>query len=481
LNPLTNILLIIALLPCLCLPSAQAVELPSIGESSQRYLSPEEEQRLGDAFMRNIRQTLTINQDPEVTEYVQSLGYRLLANTDTGGRKFTFFVVEDPAINAFAGPGGYIGINSGLILITENESELASVVAHEIAHVTQRHLARAFEAASKMSLPATAAIIAAIILGNQNGQLGEAAIAATAAGSAQHQINFTRSNEEEADRLGMQTLAKSGFNPRSMPKFFERLQQSTRFSDDQAYEFLRTHPVTVSRIADTRNRAEQLSYTPRPDSGNYALIKTKLLVEKENTTLNSVDFFARLLQDASPAGQPALRYGYALALLADNKYDQARTEIMKLISKDPERLAYQFVLARIEMADNHMDKALKIYADNFGLYPHNYPLTVYYTNALIQAGQPQKAVDLLHDHLRQRPATTKIYSLLAQAETDAGHLVAAHQALAEYHYLNGQTHTAIDQLNIALDNVEKDDTMLKARIQARIAQLEDEYKQEKEH
>lgn len=470
--------LILLLMVCMWCSVAHAIDLPNIGDASGKYLSLEDEQRLGEAFMRNLRQTLKINDDPEVNEYIQSLGYSLVANCDAGGRKFTFFVVEDPNINAFAGPGGYIGINTGLILVSEDEDELAAVISHEISHVTQRHLARAFESASKMSLPATAAILAAIILGSKNGQLGEAALAATAAGSAQSQINFTRSNEEEADRIGMQILAKSGFDPHSMPEFFERLQQSTRFNDDQAYEFLRTHPVTISRIADSSNRAEQLPYKPKHDSVNYALIKTKLLVDEKNKTLNGVDYFAESLKHATPENEYAMRYGYALALLSAGEYDKARKEISKLIKQDPERLAYQLVLAKVEMADGHTKRALKIYSDNFNLYPHNYPLTILYASALIQAGQAENAVKLLQEHLRQKSPTPKIYNLLAQAETDTGHLAEAHQALAEFHYLNGRTRVAIEQLKIALDNTGEKDTTRKARIQARLAQLEDEVKSE---
>jgi len=481
LNPIIKTFLLLTLVIYECCSTALAVDLPSIGDSSGTFLSAEEEQRLGDAFMRNIRQALTINDDPEINEYIQSLGYRLLANSDTGGRKFTFFVVEDPNINAFAGPGGYIGINTGLIQITENESELASVVGHEIAHVTQRHLARAFEAASKMSLPATAAIIAAIILGNKNGQLGEAAIAATAAGSIQSQINFTRANEEEADRIGIQILAKSGFDPRSMPKFFERLHQSSRYYDNQQLEFLRTHPVTVSRIADSSNRAEQLSYKPRQDNGNYLLVKTKLSVDNKNKTQDSVKYFEESLKEANNNNEYALRYGYALALLADGKYDSARNQISRLIKIDPERLAYQFVLAKIEIADGNLDKALVIYSENFKLYPHNYPLTLFYTSALLQSGQPERAADLLQNHLRQKTPTPRIYNLLAQAETEAGRLAEAHQALAEYHYLNGQTRTAIEQLKIALNNIDAKDSIREARIKARLIQLQNEIKQETSH
>ena len=170
--------------------------------------------------------------------------------------------------------------------------------------------------------------------------------------------------------------------------------------------------MTLSRIADTSNRAEQLPYQPKHDNGNYALIKTKLLVDDKNKTLNGVDFFTKSLKDAKSDDVFALRYGYALALLADNKYDEARKQISQLIKVDPERLAYQLVLAKVELADNNIKKALKIYSDNFKLYPHNYPLTIYYASALIQSAQPEDAINLLQEHLRQKISTPKIYNYL---------------------------------------------------------------------
>lgn len=290
-----------------CRPLHATVELPNIGDSSETVLSIEQEQRLGEAFMRNLRQTLKIVNDPEVDAYIQNLGYRLVAGTDTFGRSFSFFVVQDSDINAFAGPGGYIGINSGLILMTQSEDELASVIGHEIAHVTQRHLARTFEAASKMSLPMTAAVIAAIILGTKQGQLGEAALAATAAGSIQSQINFTRDNEKEADRVGIQILAAAGYDPRAMPLFFERLQRAMRGQEDAQISFLQTHPVTHERIADSLNRAEQYHITPAPHGDSYEFIKAKLRVITDNDPQHSVLFFSKALEGARD--DVALRYG----------------------------------------------------------------------------------------------------------------------------------------------------------------------------
>lgn len=206
--------------------------------------------------MREVRRSLTIVDDPQVQEYVSSIGYRLVAHADAGSGDFTFFVVQHEAINAFAAPGGFIGINTGLILASRNESELAAVVGHEIAHVTQRHLPRAFEQASQMNIPTAAALV----LGRQNSNIGEAALATAFAANQQNRINFTRSNEQEADRIGIDLVARAQFDPNSMATFFERLQQTYRFYEGSLPEYLSTHPVTVSRIADARARAD--AYPP---------------------------------------------------------------------------------------------------------------------------------------------------------------------------------------------------------------------------
>jgi predicted Zn-dependent protease len=236
------------------------LELPDIGDPTGTSFTPLQEQQLGEAFYRNLHSQLEISQDSEVNDYIQNLGQRLTANSDKPEQPFHFFIVNSAQINAFAGPGGYIGVNAGLILASETESELASVMAHEIAHVTQRHLFQTFQDSSRLSLPMAAAMLAAMLVGSQSSQAGQAALLATQAAMAQHQINFTRDNEAEADRVGMQILSKSTFDPRGMPAFFERLQQSTRFSGHSAPEFLLTHPVTTSRISDTRGRADNFPY-----------------------------------------------------------------------------------------------------------------------------------------------------------------------------------------------------------------------------
>ncbi|HWQ95101.1 MAG TPA: M48 family metalloprotease [Gammaproteobacteria bacterium] len=449
------------------------LHLPEIGNSAGSVISPLQEKRLGEAFMREVRQTLAINDDPEITDYIRTLGERLTSNSDTQGRNFNFFVVESPEINAFAGPGGYLGVNSGLILSTESESELASVVAHEIAHVTQQHLARSFEKADRLSIPAMAALAAALIIGSRSGEVGQAAVAAVQAGAAQAQINFTRGNEEEADRVGLQSLARAGYDPRSMPVFFERLQQAIRFEGNQAPEFLRTHPVTSSRIADTRNRAEQFPYRQIQDSLEYHLARAKLRVLSEANPRISVKRFAEALKQGQYRNERAEHYGYALALLKSGETAAARTEAQQLISRDKENFHYLALLAQIEMADRQSTKALDLYGRTLELYPGNRALTLLYSQALLQAGQPDKARRLLQSHLRHRSAEPAVYQLLAQAAGQTGRQAEAHQAQAEYYYLNGQTGAAIQQLTLAL-GLKDTDFYLASQIEARLKELKDE-------
>ena len=217
---IASILLLSSIASSMAVAKIDEVQLPDMGDSSGTLISPIQEKELGDSFFRSLHGKIKISQDIEIQEYIQSTGKQLVVNTDQPSNPYHFFVVLDNQINAFAGPGGYIGINSGLILLTDSESELASVMAHEVAHVTQRHLYRAFEAASKLSIPTAAATLAAILLATQSPEAGQAALMAIQAGSVQFQIDFTRDNEKEADRIGIQTLAKSNFNPRSMPSIF---------------------------------------------------------------------------------------------------------------------------------------------------------------------------------------------------------------------------------------------------------------------
>jgi len=425
------------------------IELPDMGDSSGTLITPAEEKEFGEAFFRSLHSQISINQDAEIQQYIQTIGEKLAANSDTPGNPFHFFVVMENDINAFAGPGGYIGVNSGLILMTEAESELASVMAHEIAHVTQRHLYRAYEAASRLSIPTAAATLAAILLGTQSPALGQAAIVAIQAGSVQFQIDFTRENEAEADRVGMQTLAGSQFDPRSMPTFFERLQQSTRYYGQSVPEFLRTHPVTASRISDTRGRAETYPYKQYPDSLGYQLTKAKIRVISGTDNAETLKYFQSRSTQGTTEQRIVARYGLGLCALNTQKYMEAEAIFQQLSKEYPNQEQYLTGLARTALEAKNYNTALARYKKLTEQFPENEAIKLEYISSLLKAGNAESArknLLLLSPKTQQQP----IYSqLLAQVYSDLNQPAESHRYLAEYYYATGQTRDAILQIKLA--------------------------------
>ena len=427
------------------------INLPDIGDSTGKLLTPLQEKELGEAFFRGLHSQLEINQDPEISDYIQSIGQKLAAQSDNPSQSFHFFVVNDPSINAFAGPGGYIGVNSGLILTSDAESELASVLAHEIAHITQRHLYQAVQAAGKLTLPMAAAMLAAILIGAKtgSGQLGQAAIIAAQAAGLQYQINFTRDNEAEADRVGMQTLSRSQFDPRAMPTFFEKLQQSTRFAGRDLPEFLLTHPVTVSRISDTRGRAEKFPYRQYPDSFPYMLARAKLRVQSASNPKEAVAYFKSIVQQGTRDQQQVNLYGLALALLANHQPEEAKTALQQLASQHPDQPHLINALAKVDMEQKNYPEAMRRYQEALQRFPEHRAITLNYIDTLLATGKAQKAQKLLQDYLRRNEPTSEVYERLAQAFSGIGQDAESHRYLAEAYYAKGQTRAAILQLRIA--------------------------------
>lgn len=455
---------------------SQTVQLPDMGEHASSVISAEQQRRIGESVVRRMRAAGDLLNDSEANDYINDLGYRLISHGDQTHQKFTFFIVNDPTINAFALPGGFIGVNTGLIAATRNESELASVLAHEIAHVTQNHLARGFEKAQQMKLPFTAAVIAAILLGAHDPQAGEAALAATAAGSEQMQLDFTRANEEEADRVGMQLLARSDFDPRSMPEFFQRLQQQSRYYASGLPEFLRTHPVTAHRIADTLNRAEQYPAKKAPKDPNYALIKAKLQVEQSRDPAALARRLAKELKSHSRSDEAATRYGYALALGAAGDTSAAERELLRLYQANPERIAYALALGSARADAGKYPQAIEVYRKSLALYPDNPPLTISLCDVLLQANRPTEAKTTINALIRSTDdAPAQAYQVLAKAESKLGNTTAAHIALAESYQRLGDPANAISQLEIA--KRKKDlDFYESSRIEAMLGELRRELK-----
>ena len=457
---------------CLPFPSASQIQLPDFGDAASATLSPADERELGALYMRQIRAYMPVIDDPEVEDYIQSLGYSLVSSSNEGNSNFYFFVISDPTINAFAIPGGYIGVNSGLITNTDAESELASVVAHEIAHVTQRHIARAIAAAEGSQYATLAAILAGILIGTQNSQAGQAAVAGAAAASTQSQIDFTRTNEKEADRVGIGMLARAGYDPRAMPTFFEKLAIASRYYSKPP-EFLSTHPVTNSRISDSRGRAEQFPHKQFVNSDSYELTRAKLQASTTNDPARLLASYDARLKEKKKGGNSAAKYGRALVLARLGKPQRAIEELRKLVSAHPERVRFRAALAKQLLASGNTKQALTTYEDAYGLFPDSKLLIHGYMNALIRDGQGEKALAILDDYSRVSFKDAALYRLEAEAFRQTGRVMSSRMALAEHYYRYGELEAAIHQLRLA-SNEPEGDFYQRSRLDARLKELESE-------
>ena len=467
---------LICVLLCLCLPAAQAeIALPEIGNAAEGLLSAQLEQRIGVAFMRQVRQEMPLLDDPLVVDYVSGLGQRLTRNADDTQNGFSFFVVVDPTLNAFAGPGGNIGVHSGLMLTTQTEDELASVLGHEIAHVTQHHLPRALEQQQRMSMPTIAAMLGAIILGAYGGaDAGAAAITAVQAGAVQSQIDFTRQNESEADRIGIQTLAAAGFDPRAMADFFGRLHQAVRFSaGEKLPAFLRTHPVTLDRIAEARDRAMNLPGRRLPDNAMFLHVRERVRVLTAADPAVALRYYEQSPAPTDTQQARAWRYGKALALLRIGQLPAAGTELAALRAESPDFLPYRSAQVELALAAGQPAVASALARENLKLYPNNQALLLLLGEAELRAGHPDATRALLGEQVHQAQPSPRVLELLARAAEQRGDKIEAYQMRAEYQVQNGRIEMALEQLRQA-SKLQPIAYAQLATIEARMRQLQDE-------
>jgi predicted Zn-dependent protease len=366
---------------------ADEINLPDMGSPADAILSINDEARIGRSIMRDIRNSGQVVEDPLVNEYINEVGNRVAAQTNDGDHDFTFFVVDDERINAFALPGGYIGVHTGLLEASRSEDELAGVLAHEVAHVTQRHIARAIHASSRQSLLSTAIMLGAMIAGaaGAGGDVMQAGMAVAQGTAAQSQINFTRSNEHEADRIGIAALADAGFDPYGMASFFDVMsRQNSRAPDERSPAFLMTHPVTSSRIAEARDRARHFPRVRSDDSISYGIAKIRMKVDRFETPKEAVQHFERRPYQNQ---NDLERYGRLLAYLRDGRYWQALDIIENLVHKNPGVIAYHIALGDTQVLLERHDEAIKTFEEAIELFPRNVPLVIAYGERLIELNQ----------------------------------------------------------------------------------------------
>jgi predicted Zn-dependent protease len=440
--------LLAPLLACVSVvsPPAFTQGLPDLGDASQNTVSPQAERRVGESIMRDIRvREPTYVDDAEVAEYLNTIGYRLVSNSADVRQEFEFFVIRDATLNAFAMPGGFIGVNTGLIVTAQSESELAAVLAHEIAHVTQRHMARQVAKEGQMSAAMMAAMALAILA--RNSQAGNAAAMIGQASVVTAQIGFTREFEREADRVGFVTLEKSGFDVRAMPVFFERLQRSGRLYENNAPAYLRTHPVTTERIADAQNRIQGVLYKQTPDSLDFQLVRAKLRAEQD-TPRDALALAETQWREKKYVNETAARYGLAVALLRAKDAVRAEAELAPLM-KAGNHPMYFMLSARIKQARGDHKGAAELLKQALQRHPNNRAINYGYVEALQQLGQNQQAVALLGEQIKDRPNDSKLYSLQAKGYASLGKRALQHQSQAEVYVLQGSLPAAIEQLQLA--------------------------------
>lgn len=452
-------------------------DLPDIGNPASTTLSREDEYRIGRMIVRGLRDAGQVVEDPEVNEYIQAIGARLSSHAHEGGYRFNFFVVKDAGINAFALPGGFIGINAGLFTATANESELAGVLAHEIAHVTQRHIARSIQNAGRSTMASAAAMLAAVLIGATTGIPADALLGTVTAAqglAAQQQINFTRSNESEADRVGMGILASSGFDPHGMPTFFWTMQQKHGSAGASIPDLLRTHPVTTERISETRDRADQYQRRLVEDSVGYSLVRERLRVQSMPPESNFRDMYADAVSADLPSTD-ARRYGRALALMADGGR-QSLTEavglLRDLVDRRPAVTLYHTALGSAQLAAGDVEGSRRTLEQALSLFPRNVPVTVRFAETLMRTGEAGLAHGVLLDLFNNVPPTPEQARFIALVASAAGDTADAYYYMSEYHVMGGDLSLAIAQLRLALAVPDLNDVQ-RQRFSARIRELEE--------
>lgn len=457
------------LLGTLLTPVALADGLPELGDVSATVLSPLDEQKIADQIMADVMSSGDVVSDVEINDYVQGLGQRLAASSPDQRQSFRFFVVRDNSINAFAMPGGVIGVHTGLIVAARNESEVAGVLGHEIGHVTQRHLARMLAQQKQDSFVTMAAMALALLASRANPDLASGTMTAASAGALQRQLDYTRAHEREADRVGLQIMNSAGFDPRGMPAFFETLQRGTRFVEGSAPSFLRTHPLTVERISDVRSRVEQLPKRDVTDSQEFQYVRAKLMAQID-TPRQAITVFQSNLEQNPGSNAAAQHYGLARALMRNHDLDGAAVQLDWLRANAPQHPMVETLAADIARARGDGQEAARIYAEALAVFPSHRALIYGHAEHFIATHQFDKALRLIEDRQPNFPDDPYFYELKSRIYTAQGKNLLRHQAQGEAYYRRYNYQGALEQMDLAV-KAGDGDFYQRSIVEARLNQL----------
>jgi predicted Zn-dependent protease len=470
---------------------AQTNELPALGEAGADDLSPANERKLGESIMREVVTDPSYLPDPDTTEYLNKLGYQLVAASNARHMDFTFFCLRDPMINAFALPGGFIGVHSGLILIAQTESELAAVIGHEIGHVEQRHIARMLSKQRESTAIAIGALLLALLAARSNsssaGDLTQAAILGGQAAAIQQQLNFSREAEREADRVGFQTLQGAGFDVTAMATFFGRMQQSTRIYESAAPAYLRTHPLTTERIADIQARVREVRTRQRPDSLDFQLVRARLRVLQDDSVQGLRDArgtFSGQLANRATSSDIAAYYGLALANLKLGENTVALENALaarKRAGTGSAMIEKIYAQSRFAAARTQQDRddAVQFARESTSRFPISRLIGLNYVDLLQASNRHDDVIAYLRDQLAIPRSEPKYFELLARSYSALNKRTLQHQATGELYAMMGATPAAIEQFQMARKAADADFYVL-SEVDARLRQLTQQLKEQRE-
>ncbi|KAA9129843.1 M48 family metallopeptidase [Marinihelvus fidelis] len=466
--------LIVAAAATASVAQERRIDLPDMGNSADNYLSDSEKREYAEAILMQMRAYNILVDDPLIAGYFSDMGFRLVAMSDEPTKPFTFVVLDENRVNAFAAPGGVVALHSGLILEAETESEVAGVLAHEIAHITQLHLYRTLQNAQNLTIPIALGMLALILAGGGGGEAIAGAVATGTGLQQQAYINFTRANESEADRIGIRTLAMAGYDPEGMADFFERLNRVNRTGGEQPPEFLRTHPVTVNRIAEAKDRAATMQQPERGNDFGFYLAQARLRAMFEPRPADAEAWFRNRLEFThDEIRADALRYGLAIALQKRREFDEARELLDELLKRHPGRLPFELQMAALDADTGDDAAATERLASLWALFPGNHAIAMQYGKILVHQDNPESAAlatEVLRRQLRDKTDDPALYELYARAAAQAGESVRASEALAESYFLRGGVKEALQQLEM-LKRRDDLNYYQRARVTARLEEM----------
>ncbi len=452
--------------------SKNSFELPSLGDSTSGIISPQQEYELGRTYLKIIRSQTPTSNDAEIKDYLERLTFRLAESSELRDHRLITLVINNTTINAFAAPGGIVGVNTGLFINADTEAQFAAVLAHELAHLSQRHYARNVEDAKNKSLPTAAAILASVILMAAGGaDAGAAALTSTVAGLQSSRLKFSRQFEREADNIGIQTLARAGFDPHAMPDIFEQMNKSSRYGS-RPPEFLSTHPVTENRISDSRARADQYHRPGSKGGQDYQLIRMRTVFLSANNHHELAKQLTKELDTGHTGTPDVTRYGLALTATQIRDYATASKQLAILLKKEPDNLYYLMAKAHLDSVSGNPDAALKIINKALEIHLDYYPLLNARASILLQQKKFTEARDTLLKLSHMRPEDPDVWYELAEAQGQAKDILGLHQSRAEYFFLTGNLDDGIRHIQYA-QKLAGDNYALKAKLDKRLADMYD--------